>query len=102
MMNKKMLRQAQEFQKQMTKLQEELEESTVESTVGGGMVTAVVSGKMRVESITIDPEVASAEDVELLQDMIMAATNQALEKAQDMASTRMGALTGGLNIPGLT
>lgn len=102
MMNKKMLKQAQEFQKQMTKLQEELEESTVESTVGGGMVTAVVSGKMRVESITIDPEVASAEDVELLQDMIMAATNQALEKAQDMASTRMGALTGGLNIPGLT
>ena len=101
-MNKKMLKQAQEFQKQMTKLQEELEESTVESTVGGGMVTAVVSGKMRVESITIDPEVASAEDVELLQDMIMAATNQALEKAQDMASTRMGALTGGLNIPGLT
>ena len=101
-MNKKMLKQAQEFQKQMTKLQEELEESTVESTVGGGMVTAVVSGKMRVESITINPEVASAEDVELLQDMIMAATNQALEKAQDMASTRMGALTGGLNIPGLT
>ena len=102
MKNKKMIRQAQEFQKQMTKLQEELEESTVEATVGGGMVTAVVSGKMRVESITIDPEVASAEDVELLQDMVMAATNQALEKAQEMASTRMGALTGGLNIPGLT
>ncbi len=102
MMNKKMIRQAQEFQKQMTKLQEELEESTVEATVGGGMVTAVVSGKMRVESITIDPEVASAEDVELLQDMVMAATNQALEKAQEMASTRMGSLTGGLNIPGLT
>ena len=102
MMNKKMIRQAQEFQKQMTKLQEELEESTVEATVGGGMVTAVVSGKMRGESITIDPEVASAEDVELLQDMVMAATNQALEKAQEMASTRMGSLTGGLNIPGLT
>ena len=102
MMNKKMIRQAQEFQKQMTKLQEELEESTVEATVGGGMVTAVVSGKMRVESITIAPEVASAEDVELLQDMVMAATNQALEKAQEMASTRMGSLTGGLNIPGLT
>ncbi len=102
MMDKKMIRQAQEFQKQMTKLQEELEESTVEATVGGGMVTAVVSGKMRVESITIDPEVASAEDVELLQDMVMAATNQALEKAQEMASTRMGSLTGGLNIPGLT
>ena len=66
------------------------------------MVTAVVSCKMRVESITIDPEVASAEDVELLQDMVMAATNQALEKAQEMASTRMGSLTGGLNIPGLT
>ena len=102
MMNKKMLRQAQEFQKQMTKLQEELEESTVESTVGGGMVTAVVSGKMRVESITINPEAVSSEDIELLQDMILAATNQSLEKAQDMASTRMGALTGGLNIPGLT
>lgn len=102
MMNKKMLKQAQEIQKQMTQLQQELEESTVESNVGGGMVTAVVSGKMRVESITIDPEVASAQDVELLQDMVLAATNQALEKAQEMASTRMSALTGGLNIPGLT
>lgn len=102
MMNKKMLRQAKQLQQQMARLQEELENSTVEATAGGGVVKAVVSGKMRVEALIIDPEAVSPDDVEILQDMVMAATNEGLEKAQDMASSKMGALTGGLNIPGLT
>jgi DNA-binding YbaB/EbfC family protein len=102
MMNKKMLRQAKQLQQQMARLQEELESATVEATAGGGVVKAVVSGKMRVEALTIDPEAVSPDDVEMLQDLVMAATNEGLEKAQDMASSKMGALTGGLNIPGLT
>ena len=101
-MNKKMIRQAQQLQQQMVKLQEELENATIEGTSGGGVVTVVVSGKMKIESLTIDPEVVSAEDVEMLQDLVQAAVNEGLEKAQEMASSRMGALTGGLNLPGLT
>ena len=102
MMNKKMLRQAKQLQQRMMKLQEELESATVEASAGGGAVTAVVSGRMRVESITIDPDAVSPDDVELLEDMVMAAANDGLEKAQEMVSSRMGALTGGINIPGLT
>ena len=101
MMNKKMLRQAKQLQQQMMKIQQELEDSTVEATAGGGAVRAVVSGKLRVESLTIDPDAVSPDDVEILQDLVMAATNEGLQKAQDMASSRMGAITGGLNIPGL-
>ena len=101
MMNRKMLRQAKQLQQQMMKIQQELEEATVEGTAGGGAVRAVVSGKLRVESITIDPDAVSPDDVEMLQDLVMAATNEGLQKAQDMASNRMGAITGGLNIPGL-
>ncbi len=99
MMNRKMMRQAQQIQKQMLRLQEELESSTVEATVGGGVVKAVVSGKMKVESITIDPDVVSPEDVDMLQDLVIAAVNEALDKAQQLASQRMGALTGGMNLP---
>ncbi len=99
MMNRKMMRQAQQIQKQMLRLQEELESSTVEATVGGGVVTAVVSGKMKVESITIDPDVVSPEDVDMLQDLVIAAVNEGLDKAQQLASQRMGALTGGMNLP---
>ena len=101
-MNRKMLRQAQQLQQQMAKLQRELESATVETTAGGGVVTAVVSGKMRLESISIDPEVASPDDVEMLQDLVQAAVNEGLAKAQEMASSRMSSLTGGLNLPGLT
>lgn len=101
MMNRKMLRQAKQLQQQMMKVQQELEESTVEATAGGGAVRAVVSGKLRVESLTIDPDAVSPDDVEMLQDLVMAATNEGLQKAQDMASNKMGAITGGLNIPGL-
>ena len=102
MVNRKMLRQAQELQQRMAKLQEELETSTVEATAGGGAVAVVVTGKMTVESIAIDPEAVSAEDVEMLQDLVLAAVNEGLSKAQDMVTSRMNALTGGMNIPGLT
>tara|TARA_Y100000588_G_scaffold186976_1_gene201060 strand:+ start:1120 stop:1428 length:309 start_codon:yes stop_codon:yes gene_type:complete len=102
MMNKNMMRQAQQLQKQMAKLQEEIENSKVENSVGGGVVKVVVTGKMVVESIEIDPEVVDSEDVEMLQDLVQTAVNGAIEKAQELASTKMGALTGGLNIPGLT
>ena len=101
-MNKRMLKQAQQLQKNMLKMQQELEGATVEATVGGGAVKAVVSGKMRVESLTIDPEVVSGEDVDMLQDLVQAAINEGLEKAQEMASNRMASLTGGMSLPGLT
>ena len=102
MMNKNMMRQAQQLQKQMAKMQEEIENSKIENSVGGGVVKVGVTGKMIVESIEIDPEVVDAEDVEMLQDLVQTAINGAIEKAQELASTKMGALTGGLNIPGLT
>jgi len=102
MMNKNMMRQAQQLQKQMAKMQEEIENTKIENSVGGGVVKVVVTGKMIVESIEIDPEVVDAQDVEMLQDLVQTAINGAIEKAQELASTKMGALTGGLNIPGLT
>ena len=101
MVNRRMMKQAQQIQRQMMQLQEELEAATVEATVGGGAVKAVVSGKMKVESITIDPDAVSPDDVEMLQDLVLAAVNEGLDKAQQMASEKMGALTGGMNIPGM-
>ena len=101
-MNKKMMRQARELQKNMMKMQEELENATVEASVGGGVVRVVVSGKLRVESLTIQPEVVSADDVEMLQELVQAAVNEGIEEAQQMVSNRMSSITGGLNIPGLT
>lgn len=98
-MNRKMMRQAQQIQKQMMKLQEEIENATVEATAGGGVVKVAVSGNMKVQSITIDPDVVSAEDVDMLEDLVMAAVNEGLDKAQQMAAQKMGALTGGLNLP---
>ena len=102
MMNRKMLRQAQQLQQRIAKLQEDLESATVEATAGGGVVKAVISGRLRLVSLEIDPQVMSEEDTEMLQDLVAAAVNEGLEKAQEMASSRMSSLTGGLNIPGLT
>ena len=96
-----MMRQAQQIQKQMLKLQEEIENSTVEATVGGGVVKAVVSGNMKLQSITIDPDVVSPEDVDMLEDLVTAAVNEGLDKAQQLAAEKMGALTGGMIPPGL-
>ena len=101
-MNRRMLRQAQQLQRRMAQLQEELESATVEASAGGGVVKVVVTGKLTVESIEIDPEVVSPEDVDILQDLVTAAVNEGLSNAQEMVSSRMGELTGGLNIPGLT
>ncbi|MEJ2167755.1 MAG: YbaB/EbfC family nucleoid-associated protein [Desulfobacterales bacterium] len=96
-----MMKQAQKLQAQMLKLQEELAEKTVESSSGGGMVTVVANGRQQVVSIKIEREVVDPEDVEMLQDLIQAAVNDALSKAQEMVSSEMSKLTGGLNIPGL-
>tara|TARA_B000000460_G_scaffold240637_1_gene206391 strand:+ start:286 stop:546 length:261 start_codon:yes stop_codon:yes gene_type:complete len=85
----------------MTKIQEEIEELTVESSVGGGAVKASISGKMELESITISPEVIDSGDMDMVQDLIVAAVNEGLNKAKGIASEKMGGLTGGLKIPGL-
>ncbi len=103
-MNRNMIRQAQRqaqrLQEQMEKVQEELETITVEGSAGGGVVKVVMSGKQVVESVTIDPE--AAEELDLLQDLVAAAVNDAFTKAQEIASQKMSVVTGGLNIPGLT
>jgi DNA-binding YbaB/EbfC family protein len=95
------MKQAQKLQAQMQKVQEELAQKTVESSVGGGMVKAVANGKQELVSIKIEPEVIDPEDVDLLEDLVLSAVNDALKKAQEMVSEEMGKLTGGLNIPGL-
>ncbi|MFH2064029.1 MAG: YbaB/EbfC family nucleoid-associated protein [Pseudomonadota bacterium] len=96
-----MMKKAQQLQAKMMKMQEELGEKTVEAAAGGGMVKAVANGKQQIVSITIEKEVVDPEDVEMLQDLILAAVNDALTKSQEMVSSEMGKLTGGLNIPGL-
>lgn len=98
-MNRNMIRQAQRLQAQLQKIQEELETMTVEGSAGGGVVKVVMTGKQTVESVTIEPE--AAEDVELLQDLVAAAVNDAFTKTQEMAAKKMSAVTGGMNIPGL-
>ncbi|MCH8108046.1 MAG: YbaB/EbfC family nucleoid-associated protein [Chloroflexi bacterium] len=92
--------QAQQIQAQLEKVQEELESLTVEGSSGGGAVKVVMSGKQVVESVTIDPD--AMEDVELLQELIVAAVNDASAKTQETMAQKMGSITGGLNIPGLT
>jgi DNA-binding YbaB/EbfC family protein len=89
------------MQQQMIEAQEALGEQTVEITAGGGAIKVVMTGHQKVESITISPEVVDPEDVEMLQDLIVSAINQAVEASQGLASDKMGDLTGGLNIPGL-
>ena len=94
-----MIRQAQKMQADMMKAQEELESKSYEAAAGGGVVKAVVSGKKEVTSVTIDPEAVDPDDVEMLQELIVAAVNEALRKANDDANTQMSKLTGGMNLP---
>ena len=94
-----MLRQAQKMQQDMMKAQEELESKTYEAAAGGGVVTAVVSGKKELTQVTIDPEAVDPDDVEMLQDLIVAAVNDAMRKATEDAASSMSRLTGGLNLP---
>ena len=100
-MDNKMICQLQDMQKKMEKAQADLANETVTATAGGGAVTIEMTGHHKVVAVTIDPEAVDKDDVETLQDMLLAALNQALEKAQDMAEKKMGAITGGLKVPGL-
>ena len=97
-MNKNMMRQAQKQLAQLQKIQEELESLTVEGSAGGGAVKVVMTGKQIVESVTIEAE--AAEEIDLLQDMVLAAVNDASTKAQELAAQKMSVVTGGMNIPG--
>jgi len=104
-MSKKMLgdlmRQAQKLQEEMMKAQEEAKKKTVEATAGGGMVTVVASGSGQLVSIKIEKDVVNPEDVEMLQDLILAASNEAIRRAQELVNSDMSKLTGGLNMPGM-
>ncbi len=93
--------QLQAMQQQMLEAQEALADKTVEVSSGGGAVSVVITGHQKLQSITIDPEVVDPEDVEMLQDLIIAAINEAVEASQNLAADEMGSITGGLNIPGL-
>ncbi len=95
------LQQVKALQEKMAKMQEELAFKKVEASSGGGMVTVEVNGRQEVLSIRIDPQVVDPEDIEMLQDLIVAAVNDGLRRAQEMAAAEMGKLAGGLNIPGL-
>ena len=96
-----MMKQAQKLQAQMLKLQEEMAEKTLETTAGGGMIKVVANGRQQILSIQIEKEVVDPDDVEMLQDLVVAAVNDALQKSQEMVSAEMSKLTGGMNIPGL-
>ena len=96
-----MMKQAQKLQSKMLRMQEEMAEKTVEVTSGGGMVKVTANGRQQILSLQIEKEVIDPDDVEMLQDLIMAAVNDALLKSQEMVSAEMSKLTGGLNIPGL-
>jgi hypothetical protein len=95
-------KQAQALQEQLGRVQEEAASKTVEAAAGGGMVTAVVNGRLQIVSLRIDPEVMRAGDIEMLQDLVIAAVNQAVRNAQEMMAEEMKKLTGGISIPGLT
>ena len=96
-----MMKQAQKMQQDLLKMQQEMEEKQYEATAGGGVITAVVSGKRELVRVTIDPEAGDPDDVEMLQDMVVAAVNEAMRKAEAEASQNMSRLTGGLNLGGL-
>ncbi len=98
---KEMIRQAQMLQNKMTKMQEELSHRTIEASVGGGMVKAVANGKHELVSITIEKEAVNPDDVEMLQDMVVAAVNEALSRSKQMLEQEMSKITGGMKIPGL-
>ena len=96
-----MMKQAQKMQAQILKIQEEMAERTVEASSGGGMVTVTANGKQEILAIRIEPEVVDPEDVDMLQDLVVAAVNEALKKAQEMVAEEMAKVTGGLQLPGL-
>ena len=105
MMNKRMMRQAQQLQNRLAKAQEELEAMSVEGSAGGGVVRVTMTGKQEVTEVVIEPDAVpdlDQADIELLQDLVAAAVNDAFTRTQELAAEKMGAVTGGMNIPGLT
>ena len=100
-MNRNMLKQAQQLQQRMLQTQESLEKEVVEASAGGGAVLVMATGNQKVQSIKIDQAAVDPDDVPMLEDLVLAAVNEALNKAQELASQRMGAVTGGMRIPGL-
>lgn len=98
---KNMMKQAQKMQKDMARVQKELEEKEVEAQSGGGVVRVVVSGKLEIVSLQIDKDAIDPDDKEILEDMILGAVNEGLRKAQDMQATEMKKVTGGMNLPGM-
>jgi len=96
-----MMKQAQKMQAKMAEMQEQLKSETLEASAGGGMVRVVISGDMQIRELVIDPGAVDPDDVEMLQDMVAAAVNEAIRSAQELASRRMGEITGGMNVPGL-
>jgi DNA-binding YbaB/EbfC family protein len=97
-----LMRQMQQMQERLAKIQEGLNSETVEGTAGGGAVTVTMNGQQKVQAINIDASVVDPEDVEMLQDLVLAAFNDAQTRAQQLAESRLGAITGGLKIPGLS
>lgn len=97
-----MLKQVQKMQRKMMELQEQLEQQRVEGSAGGGMVTVVANGRQDILELKINPEVVDPDDVEMLEDLILAAIHQARQRAQDLMNEEMGQITGGIQIPGLT
>ncbi|MGI6488286.1 MAG: YbaB/EbfC family nucleoid-associated protein [Syntrophothermaceae bacterium] len=97
----KMMKQAQKMQRDMAKMQEELKDKEVEASAGGGAVTVKVTGKQELISITISPEVVDADDIEMLQDLVLAAVNEGLNQSRELAKQEMLKITGGIEIPGL-
>jgi len=101
-MNKSIIRQAQELQAKLAKAQQELSNTTIEASSGGGAVKVTIDGQQNIQSVKISPEVVNPEDVELLEDLVLTAVREAIAKSQEAAAQRLGGLTGGLKIPGLT
>jgi hypothetical protein len=101
-MNKSIIRQAQELQLKLAKAQQELSNTTLEASSGGGAVKVTIDGQQKIQSVKISPEVIDPDDVELLEDLVLTAVSEAIAKSQELAAERLGGLTGGLKIPGLT
>ena len=99
-MSRDMMRQVQKMQERLAKAQEQLNSASVEGSAGGGAITVAVTGGLRVQSVKIAPEVVDSDDVEMLEDLVTAAFNEALERVQDLQSESMAGLTGGLHLPG--
>ena len=100
-MNKFLFRQAQELQTKIAKAQEELKDITIEVSAGGGAIKVVIDGQQEVHSVSISPEVIANEDIEMLEDLVMTAMNEAIRKSQEITASRLGGITGGLKLPGM-